>query len=112
MKKYRLATIAVMLLALGSIAFAATGGFTNLSTALGSLCSGVRSIIPIVAFLLIVCAGVIYAAGQLLGAETRARASVWATAMLVGAIIGLLIVVITPSILAAMYGTDVTSFSC
>ncbi|MFA5077842.1 MAG: TrbC/VirB2 family protein, partial [Candidatus Micrarchaeia archaeon] len=63
---------------LASSAFAGSG-FTSLSTALGSLCSGIRSLIPIVAFLMIVAAGVIYAAGQLLGAETRARASVWAT---------------------------------
>ncbi|MCX6778480.1 MAG: hypothetical protein NT157_06395, partial [Candidatus Micrarchaeota archaeon] len=33
----------------------------------------------------------IYAIGQVLGSETRARATVWATAMLVGGIIGLII---------------------
>ncbi|MFH1447725.1 MAG: hypothetical protein ABIG39_02580, partial [Candidatus Micrarchaeota archaeon] len=38
-----------------------------------------------------ILAGGIYAIGQVLGAETRARASVWATAMLVGGVIGLII---------------------
>lgn len=98
-------------LALSLIGMAvATSGLNNLSTALTNLCSGVKSLIPIVAFLLIVSAGVVYAAGQLLGAETRARASVWATAMLIGAIIGLLIVVVTPNVLEALYGQG--SFSC
>lgn len=111
MEKFRGMQIFVVFLLLASLTVAQSG-FTALSSALVSLCSGIKSIIPIVAFLMIVCAGVIYAAGQLLGAETRARASVWATAMLVGAIIGLLIVVVTPSILEAMYGGGTGSFSC
>ena len=86
----------------------ATSGFNNLSAALSSLCSGIKSLIPIVAFLLIVAAGVVYAAGQMLGAETRARASVWATAMLVGALIGLLIVIVTPAVLNALYSGTYT----
>ncbi len=116
MNKPRLLSTMLALAILSSIAVAQTaGGLGGLSTALTTLCQGIKGLIPIVAFLMIVSAGVIYAAGQLLGAETRARASVWATAMLVGAVIGLLIVVITPPILEAMYsdptGTAVT-FNC
>lgn len=114
MNKPRLLSIALTLLVISSIAIASSssGGLSGLSTALITLCTGIKGLIPIVAFLMIVAAGVIYAAGQLLGAETRARASVWATAMLVGAIIGLLIVVITPPILQAMYTDTATTFSC
>lgn len=108
MNKTRLLTFALGFLLIGSVAFAQ--GFSGLSSALGKLCTDIKSLIPIVAFLLIVAAGVVYAAGQLLGAETRARASVWATAMLVGAIIGLLIVIITPTVLSAMYGSG--TWSC
>jgi len=53
--------------------------------------------------LMLVIAAVIYAAGQMMGAETRARANVWATAALVGALIGVLIIAIAPPVLNAMY---------
>ena len=85
------------------------GGLENVNFALTKLCSGITALLPPLSFLLIVSAGVIYASGQLLGAETRARASVWATAMLIGALIGLLIVVITPTVLNALYSG---SYSC
>ncbi|MBI5228254.1 hypothetical protein HY988_06705 [Candidatus Micrarchaeota archaeon] len=52
--------------------------------------------------LLIVLAGAIYAIGQILGAETRARATVWATAMLTGAVIGIIIYILAPVILIAL----------
>lgn len=87
----------------------ATTPLGSLQTALETLCSDIESIVPIVAFIMILAAGVIYAVGQLMGAETRARASVWATAMFVGAIIGILIVVITPKVLGSIYGSE---FSC
>ncbi len=108
MRKSKMLLVIFSLLILSSFVAAGGTGFANLSAALSSLCAGIRSIIPIIAFLMIVAAGAIYAAGQLLGAETRARASVWATAMLVGAVIGLLIVVVTPGILGAMYSPAVS----
>lgn len=97
---------------MSSIVAASPGGIANLQTALTNLCSDIKSLIPIVSFLMIIAAGVIYASGQLLGAETRARASVWATAMIVGAFIGLVIVVITPGLLSTLYGSATTEFSC
>jgi len=83
-----------------NLAFAATG---DIKSALATLCKTVSGLIPIASFLMIVLAAVIYAAGQMMGAETRARANVWATACLTGAIIGLVIVTIAPSILNALY---------
>ena len=59
--------------------------------------------LPVVAMLMIIFAGVIYASGQIMGAETRARANVWATACLTGALIAILIVVIAPSVLGSIY---------
>lgn len=88
-----------------------TQSFGNIQRSLEDLCRNVKGLIPIVSFLLIVMAGVIYAIGQVMGAETRARASVWATAMLIGAIIGILIVVIAPPVLQQMYG-GTTQFNC
>jgi hypothetical protein len=57
--------------------------------------------------LMLVIAAVIYAAGQMMGAETRARANVWATAALVGALIGVLIVAIAPPVLKSISGSDI-----
>ncbi|MBI5158870.1 hypothetical protein HY992_02000 [Candidatus Micrarchaeota archaeon] len=58
---------------------------------LGEICGNVKAIVPVVALLMFIVAGAVYAAGQIMGAETRARANVWATAMLVGGIIGLIL---------------------
>jgi hypothetical protein len=62
----------------------------------------VKSALTIVVFLMIVAAAIIYAGGQILGAETRARASVWATSMFIGALIGVLIYIIMPLVLGVM----------
>ena len=65
--------------------------FADMSSSLTALCGTIKGIVPVVALLMFIMAGGIYAIGQVLGAETRARASVWATAMLVGGVIGLII---------------------
>jgi hypothetical protein len=74
-------------------------GVTRLKRAVGSFCGALKDLLPVVSMLMVVVAGVIYAAGQIMGAETRARANVWATSCLTGAIIGILIATIAPEIL-------------
>ncbi|MCX8196929.1 MAG: hypothetical protein N3G80_01285 [Candidatus Micrarchaeota archaeon] len=96
--------------ALVSLLFA---GIDNVKTAISSFCSAlVNNILPIVTMLMIVFAAVVYAGGQMMGAETRARANVWATAALVGAIIGILIITVSPPVLKAMYGKDISCVIC
>ena len=90
--KYLILTILV--LNLFSVSYATSG----LSNALKALCSMSQQFLGISVMILIVLAGTIYAIGQILGAETRARAAVWATAMLTGAIIGVIIYIVTPAI--------------
>jgi hypothetical protein len=63
---------------------------------LKAVCSTVRDSVPVVAFTMLIIGGLIYAAGQVMGAETRARANVWATALVIGAIIGLVIAASAP----------------
>ncbi len=105
-----LAFIALNLL---SLSFATTG----LSVALVGLCRLSQQFLGIAVMLMIVLAGAIYALGQMLGAETRARASVWATAMLTGAVIGIIIYILAPAIVglllggANMPGADPCTFS-
>jgi hypothetical protein len=81
----------------------ASSGVSGLSSALCVLYSALTQIIPVVCLILVVLAGVVYAAGEMTGAETRARAHTWATGMIVGAVVGLVIILIAPSILGALY---------
>jgi len=73
-----------------------------LKAALSQLCGELKDLVPVAAMLMVLLAAVIYASGQMMGAETRARANVWATSCLTGAIIGLLITAIAPTILGAI----------
>jgi len=74
----------------------------NITAALSELCTAATTILAAAIIVLIIMAAVIYAIGQVMGAETRARASVWATAMLTGAIIGAVIYILTPYILSVL----------
>ncbi len=103
----------VFLLSLASgLAFAADT--STIEAGLCELYNMVNQLLAIVVFVLIVVAAIIYAAGQVMGAETRARASVWATSMIIGAVIGIVIYLLVPMILgtmlpASMSGGDITS---
>ena len=99
-------------LLLASALSVATSPLSSVTSAVSQLCSGLTSLLPVASMLMVVVAGVIYAAGQLMGAETRARANVWATAALTGALIGVLIYAVAPAVLKTIYaGTGVISCS-
>ncbi len=93
---------------LAAISIADAQGIVGVAVAVGEFCSNLTEILPIIAMLLIIGGGVVYAAGQIMGAETRARAAGWATAMLIGAVIGILIATVAPSIISAMYGCQIS----
>lgn len=86
--------ISLLVLNLASIAYGSAG----ISSALSQLCDAAKTFLAAAIMIMIFMAGATYALGQILGAETRARASVWATAMMTGALIGALIYLITPII--------------
>lgn len=88
--------LAIVLMNLLSVVFAGTD---NLKNALQELCEISQTFLGAAALVLIVLAGTTYAIGQIMGAETRARASVWATAMLTGAIVGAVIYLVAPAII-------------
>jgi len=94
--------IIVVLAILASAVFAESG-LTAVKEAMKDLCYGLTQMLPVAAMLMIILAGVIYAAGQMMGAETRARANVWATACLTGALMAILIAVVAPSVLSMIY---------
>ena len=93
----------LVVLVLAASVFAASSGLTAVQDAMSQLCSGLTQMLPVAAMLMIILAGVIYAAGQMMGAETRARANVWATAALTGALIAILIAVVAPSVIGMIY---------
>ncbi len=80
---------------------------SSLHLALRELCNGVTGTIPSVSMLMVLAGSAIYASGQIMGSETRARSNVWATAALTGAVTGLMISTVTPSALQTIWGEDV-----
>jgi len=102
--------VAFTLLALFAL-LSATSMLYSLQNAISQLCISLKSMLPVVAMMMLVLAGVIYAAGQILGAETRARANVWATACLTGALISILIVIVAQPVLQMIYA-DQGTVSC
>ncbi|MCS7109546.1 MAG: hypothetical protein NZ903_01985 [Candidatus Micrarchaeota archaeon] len=92
-------------LCLLSISYAQGGQSSErLKTTLCALYKDLNSIIPTVAFVLFVLAGVAYAGGQFFGAETRARAISWSMSMVTGAVIGLLIVQVASVLISNLSG--------
>ncbi len=102
---------AFSLLASVAMLFCSTSVLFSVENAVSQLCVSLKSMLPVVAMMMLVLAGVIYAAGQILGAETRARANVWATACLTGALIAILIVVVAQPVLQMIYA-DMGTISC
>jgi hypothetical protein len=94
-----------------SLAFAQNNPGSQLLQALLDLCSSLRTLVPVAAMLMVLFASVVYATGQMMGAETRARANVWATSALTGALIGILISVVAPAVLATIAG-QATPLQC
>ncbi|MEM2962870.1 MAG: hypothetical protein QXN01_00005, partial [Candidatus Anstonellales archaeon] len=76
----------------------------NISNALTDLCSFISNLLPTISMIMVIGAGLVYAGGQLMGAEMRARSSLWSTSLLMGALIGILISVIAPAVLETIYG--------
>ena len=99
-------------LVLAASVFAATSLLTSVTSAMSALCSGLTQMLPVAAMLMVILAGVIYASGQMMGAETRARTNVWATAALTGALMAILIAVVAPSVIQTIYSPGGTNIRC
>ena len=99
----------VCLAVLEALAYASVLG--TVQDAVSQMCTNLKSLLPVTAMMMLILGGVIYAAGQMMGAETRARANVWATACLTGALIAILIVVVAQPVLQTIYGNAGT-ISC
>jgi cell shape-determining protein MreD len=105
----RVFVLLVCLIVLEALAYSSMLG--TVQDAVSQLCTSLKSLLPVAVMMMLILGGVIYAAGQMLGAETRARANVWATACLTGALIAILIVVVAQPVLQTIYGSAGT-ISC
>lgn len=94
----KLLTLVLLVL---SLSFAQSSGVLS---GMAELCRTSQLFLGVTSMLLIVLAGTAYAIGQMMGAETRARAAVWATAMLTGAVIGIIIYLVSPAVIKAFVG--------
>jgi len=77
----------------------ATSIATQLAAALCTIKWIVYGLLPTVALIMFMLAGLAYASGQVFGAETKARAQNWATSLLVGGIVGIVLAILAPAIL-------------
>ncbi len=101
----------IAIICLASLSFAESTP-ENITTAMCAFYNTMKGALAVGMMLLVVLAAIVYAVGQMLGAETRARASVWATAMFVGALVGALIYIIMPFILDALMAPDTVTTAC
>jgi len=106
----------VVLLSFATLAFAQRYGGENaqerLVSGLNGICVQLINILPIIAILLFVLAAVAYGVGHIFGAEMRSRATSWATTMVVGAIISLLIMMLARPVLGIFVPEIETSAFC
>ncbi len=96
--KYLLPLFAVVLLSGVTLAAAAQGSAvaSGITSQLCQIRNLIVGIIPTIALIMFLLAGLVYAAGQTFGAEMKAKAQGWAMSLLVGGIIGIVLAVVAP----------------
>lgn len=104
--KYLLPVFLALVMFGGLAVAAATSVAVGITSSLCQIRDMLTTIIPTVALIMLLMAGLVYAAGQAFGAEMKAKAQGWAMSLLVGAIIGLLLAVLAPTFLSIFGGPD------
>ncbi|MCS7109545.1 MAG: hypothetical protein NZ903_01980 [Candidatus Micrarchaeota archaeon] len=91
----------------------ASGEITiRLVQSLNNLCVQMTQILPIIAIVLFVLAALVYGIGHVFGAEMKTKAIGWATSMVVGAIISILIFLLAKPILGIFVPEMATTDFC
>jgi len=96
----------------GGIPVDATIASGQISAALSNLCVLIKNMLGIGMMFMVVSSALVYSIGQVMGAETRARASVWATSMFNGAIIAALIYLLVPFVLTTLLTSTGVTPTC
>ncbi len=84
----------------------------NLSSTLQGFCTFLYDIIGLVAFIMILLSSIVYSISNVLPADPRAKATVYAQNLFVGAILGIILLVLIPEILGAMIGGTFDASQC
>jgi hypothetical protein len=82
---------------------------------MNNICFNIRAIMPVVSLTLLVVAGLIYAIGKVLGQEFRSKTESWATTIVIGAILGLVLAIAAPFIvntLTESLGMEEMEYTC
>jgi len=91
---------------ISSLAFAQGGAASTLSSVFQSIVSIVQTIIGVFAIALFMIGGILYAAAHFMPAAGQIRANMqgWAMGMILGAIVGLILVIIAPYLVSFIQG--------
>jgi drug/metabolite transporter (DMT)-like permease len=104
----KLLNILVFLLVFG-IVYSGPGELMN------NICYSMRAMMPVVSLTLLVVAGLVYAIGKVLGQEFRSKTESWATTIVIGAVLGLVLAVSAPFIIQTLtesLGMDEMEYAC
>jgi len=100
--KIRMAALLSLFLAMGLVSASAYA--SNIAAGLCNFKILIIGVLPTLALILFLFAGLAYAAGQAFGAETKAKAQGWAMSLLVGGIIGVVLAVLAPLLVTIFVG--------
>ncbi len=95
----KMGMLAFALLVLLSVSLSADAG-ERIREGICNVYGMLKDLLPVIILAVIVLAGVVFAAGQVLGAETRSRANVWATNMIIYSVIAIIVVLVVPYLLS------------
>jgi hypothetical protein len=104
MKVRYLTALLSLVLSMGLISASTSAMASNIAASLCGFKILVMGILPTLALILFLFAGLAYAAGQAFGAETKAKAQGWAMSLLIGGIIGIVLAVLAPLLVSIFIG--------
>ena len=96
---------------LSSVVAAETTVGSSIAQRLCDIKTLIVQVIPTIALIMFLLAGLAYAAGQAFGAETKAKAQGWAMSLLVGGIVGIIIAVLAPTLVDIFVGMNSVGMS-
>ena len=98
--KTKMTALLSLFLAMGLVSASSSVSTTTMASQMAAGLCGFKilvvGVLPTLALILFLFAGLAYAAGQAFGAETKAKAQGWAMSLLIGGIIGIVLAVLAP----------------
>jgi hypothetical protein len=87
------------------------GSTRTLQTTLQQFCTFLFDVVGTLISVMVVLSSISYTAGQMLGAELRARAVLWSQSMLSGAVIGILLIILVPYLIGKTWDQRQCNFT-